>query len=155
MGAADPIVIVGAGIGGLTAALALARRGRSVTVLERRAAPTEEGAGIQLSPNAGHVLATLGLDDAVGQSAIEPARIVVRAMRGSDPIGALPLGAAVRRRYGAPYRVIHRADLHAVLMAAVQRERTIASVSDMTSWPPSRGATTPRSASGSAARATR
>jgi salicylate hydroxylase len=126
LGAADPIIIAGAGIGGLTAALALARRDDQVTVLERRVTPFEEGAGIQLSPNAGRVLDALGLEDAIGQSAIEPARIVVRTLRGNDPIGALPLGSTARRRYGAPYRVIHRADLHAVLMAAVEREGNIA-----------------------------
>jgi 2-polyprenyl-6-methoxyphenol hydroxylase-like FAD-dependent oxidoreductase len=117
MGERRPIVIVGAGIGGLAAAVALARKGFSVLVVERSAELSEIGAGIQLAPNAGRVLTSLGLDAAIAEVAIEPAAIEVVNGNTGQLLASVPK-SAFRSRFGFPYRVIHRADLQAVLVAA-------------------------------------
>jgi salicylate hydroxylase len=115
------IIIVGAGIGGLTAALSVARAGYRVVVLERAARLEEAGAGIQLSPNAMRVLAALGLTEHLRPHAVAPEAIqVVDASSGRD-IVRLSLGAAAEARNGAPYWVMHRADLQAVLVTALQQ----------------------------------
>jgi salicylate hydroxylase len=114
------VTVVGAGIGGLTAALALARIGRQVTLIERRTGFTEVGAGLQLSPNANRVLATLGLAPAIARAASEPARVVVRATGSGRQIGEVALGSFMRERFKAPYYVIHRADLQTILLDAVR-----------------------------------
>ncbi|MDJ1159405.1 FAD-dependent monooxygenase [Chelatococcus sp. SYSU_G07232] len=116
----EPAVVAGAGIGGLTAALSLARRGVAVTVLERRTALEEAGAGIQLSPNASRVLIDLGLGPALARQAVEPDRVVIRAVGSGRTIGGIALGRHMRERYGAPYWVIHRADLHTILLDAAR-----------------------------------
>jgi salicylate hydroxylase len=115
-----PVLIVGAGIGGLTLALALARRGQEVVVLEKRTALEEAGAGIQLSPNASRVLIDLGLGRALTRAAAEPVRLTVRSGRSGDVLASSPLGAAMRERYGAPYCLIHRADLQMILLDALR-----------------------------------
>ncbi len=115
-----PIVVAGAGIGGLTAALALAAAGWRVVVAERTAELSEVGAGIQISPNAGRVLARLGLDKAMALAAIEPQAVDILNGISGRRITSVP-ESAFRRRYGFPYRVIHRADLQSVLAAAVRR----------------------------------
>jgi salicylate hydroxylase len=117
----DPrtVVIAGAGIGGLTAALTLAREGFRVAVAERTHTLSPIGAGIQLSPNAGRILAELGLDAALAPLAVEPAAIEIRSGHNGRVIAAIPLGERARKRYGFPYRTIHRADLQSVLLAAV------------------------------------
>lgn len=117
-----PVVVAGAGIGGLTAALMLARRGISVTVLEKRTALVEAGAGIQLSPNASRVLIELGLGAALGRRAVEPDELSIRRLKDGRILGGMPLGRAVRERHGAPYWVILRADLHGVLLDAARAE---------------------------------
>lgn len=112
------VVIVGAGIAGLTAALALDGYGIRSTVLERSARLGEVGAGIQLSPNASRVLLSLGLGDRLRRTAVEPDALVVRNASG-DTVARLPLGDGLRRAYGAPFLVIHRGDLQAALVEAV------------------------------------
>jgi salicylate hydroxylase len=115
-----PVAIVGAGIGGLTAALALSRRGRPTVVLERRTALDESGAGLQLSPNASRVLLDLGLGPALRRVATEPPCVVIRRAASGADIGVVALGASLRERFGAPYWVVARADLHHILLDAVR-----------------------------------
>jgi salicylate hydroxylase len=110
-------IVVGAGIGGLTAALALARAGRDVLVLEQAGRVGEVGAGIQLSPNATRVLYSLGLRERLETVAFVPQAIEARSSTGRLVMRE-PLGDHAITRYGFPYLHLHRADLHAVLAAA-------------------------------------
>ena len=113
------ILIVGGGIGGLAAALALARAGQRATVLERAAEFADVGAGIQLGPNAIKVLAQWGVKAAVLQRACLPEAIAVRDAATGRSLARMLLGQAVQQRYGEVYACVHRADLHAVLLQAV------------------------------------
>jgi salicylate hydroxylase len=110
-------LVVGAGIGGLAAALALARQGFGVDVFERAAALQEFGAGLQLTPNATRALARLGALAAAREVAMAPR--AVRVLRGADggELARLPVEGA-ERRWGAPYLAVHRVDLHRVLAEA-------------------------------------
>jgi salicylate hydroxylase len=117
---AHRILIAGAGIGGLAAALACAQAGCEVTVLEAAAELGEVGAGIQLGPNAMKVIAKLGLHEAVMQVASVPEAIVIAHAASGKPISRMLLGKAALQRYGAPYVSLHRADLHRALLAAAQ-----------------------------------
>jgi salicylate hydroxylase len=119
------IAVVGAGSGGLTAALALARQGHNVTLIERRTGFSEVGAGLQLSPNASRILIKLGLGPALRRVATEPERVVVRAIRSGKRIGEVALGAFMREQFEAPYWVVHRADLQTILLDAVRSEPSI------------------------------
>ena len=109
------IVVAGAGIGGLVTALALADAGARVTVLERRSAPTEFGAGLQLSPNATRVLARLGLLERLRPLALEPRSVRVRRGRDAADLVRFPLGNHAVERYGAPFLLILRPDLQRLL----------------------------------------
>jgi salicylate hydroxylase len=114
------IIVAGAGIGGLTAALALIREGFRVVVIEQAERLEETGAGIQLSPNATGILLALGVGDRLKSRAVAPDAIrVLRAVSGRE-IVRVPLGRAAELRYGAPYWVIHRADLQAGLIEALE-----------------------------------
>jgi salicylate hydroxylase len=117
--AARTVVIAGAGIGGLTAALALARRGFEITLLEAADRLEEVGAGLQLSPNAARVLAALGITERLKPHVVVPEHLVVRNARSGRMLAQGPLGATSEQRYGAPYWVIHRGDLQAALCEAV------------------------------------
>ena len=113
------IVVAGAGIGGLTAALALAAQGFRVVVLEKAERLEEAGAGLQLSPNASRILVELGLQPRLAATAVTPESINIMSARDGGEIARLPLGEAANFRAGAPYWVVHRADLQAALQAHV------------------------------------
>jgi salicylate hydroxylase len=114
------VIVAGAGIGGLTAALAIAQRGFRVSVLDQAPRLDEVGAGIQLSPNAARVLIGLGLRERLLRYVVAPAELRVLHARTARLLARLPLGAACEQRYGAPYWVIHRGDLQAALLDAVR-----------------------------------
>ena len=126
MAAARTVIIAGAGIGGLTAALALAQRGFAVTLLEAAERLEEVGAGLQLSPNAARVLTALGVAERLKPHVVVPEHLVVRNARSGRLLAQGPLGATSAQRYGAPYWVIHRGDLQAVLCEAVAATPSIA-----------------------------
>jgi 2-polyprenyl-6-methoxyphenol hydroxylase-like FAD-dependent oxidoreductase len=112
------IIIVGGGIGGLAAALASAAGGHEVVVLERAAEFGEVGAGIQIAPNGLHALARLGLGEVVHTIAVQMDEL--RMMNGVTGrlVARVPLTAEYQRRFGAPYLVVHRAELHRLLLDA-------------------------------------
>lgn len=114
------MLISGGGIGGLAAALAGARAGWSVTLLEQSLIFAEVGAGIQLGPNVVKVLQGMGLGDALKKVAAFPSQLEVRNATSTELLGVLPLGQTAVRRYGAAYATIARADLHALLLEAVR-----------------------------------
>jgi salicylate hydroxylase len=117
--ASRTIVVAGAGIGGLTASLALAGQGFRVVVLEKTQRLEETGAGLQLSPNASRVLIDLGLQPRLAARAVTPDAISIMSARNGGEIARLPIGEAATFRAGAPYWVVHRADLQAALQAHV------------------------------------
>ncbi|MFI7632549.1 FAD-dependent monooxygenase [Nonomuraea sp. NPDC049400] len=115
------VIVVGGGIGGLAAAFAQARAGRAVRVLERSAEFAEVGAGLQLGPNATRVLDRWGLLGQVIEAGVLPRRLVFRDALTGEELTRLDLGEEFRRRYGAPYVVAHRSDLHAILLRACEK----------------------------------
>jgi salicylate hydroxylase len=117
--ASRTIFVAGAGIGGLTASLALAGQGFRVVILEKAERLEEAGAGLQLSPNASRVLIELGLQPRLAARAVTPDAISIMSARAGCEIARLPLGEAAASRAGAPYWVVHRADLQAALQAHV------------------------------------
>jgi salicylate hydroxylase len=117
--ASRTIVVAGAGIGGLTASLALAAQGFRVVVLEKAERLEEAGAGLQLSPNASRVLIELGLLPRLGSRAITPDAISIMSARSGGEISRLPLGEGTQLQTEAPYWVLHRADLQRALQAEV------------------------------------
>jgi len=124
--AADlPLVVAGAGIGGLAAALCLARAGKRVALLEKAPKIEEVGAGLQIAPNAGRILEGLGLSSALDRAALLPDAIVVRRASDGRELARIALAGA-RERFGAPFRLFHRADLQNLLLEAAQASETIA-----------------------------
>jgi salicylate hydroxylase len=120
-----PIVIAGGGIGGLAAALGLARKGLACIVLERAVGLGEIGAGIQIGPNAFHCFDALGVGDAARACAVYIDSLRLMDAVNGEPIATIPLGDAFRQRFSNPYAVVHRADLHGVLLAACRTNALI------------------------------
>jgi salicylate hydroxylase len=115
------LIVTGAGIGGLTAALALAHAGFEVIVLEKATELQEVGAGIQLSPNAARLLIALGLGPALAPRVFAPDGIRIFSVLSGGEITTVPLGGTAATRYDGPFWTVHRADLHAVLADEARR----------------------------------
>jgi salicylate hydroxylase len=116
----DPVIVVGAGIGGLTCALALLRRGIEVEVYEQAPVLGEIGAGVQLSANGTRVLNALGLERGLAECAVRPQAKEIRHWKSGRTWKLFDLGVVSEQRYGAPYIFMHRADLHRLLVEAVR-----------------------------------
>jgi salicylate hydroxylase len=123
--ASRSVIISGAGIGGLAAALALSRAGFRPVVLEQAPRLEEAGAGIQLSANATRVLMGLGLAERLRPHVVAPDALRIMQAHSGDELAMVPLGAAAEAHYGAPYWAVHRGDLQAELLAAVQTDPQI------------------------------
>jgi 3-hydroxybenzoate 6-monooxygenase len=113
------VIVVGGGIGGLSAAFALARKGLRVRVLERSAEFGEVGAGIQIAPNCTRILHAYGLLEAAKERGVLPASMVMKDALDGTVLTSLDL-LDMERRYGTPYMVIHRSDLHGLFLKACQ-----------------------------------
>jgi len=114
------VIVAGGGIGGLAAALALARRGFAVKVLEQAAEIGEIGAGVQLAPNAFAAFDALGVGEQARGRAVFNERMVMLDATDASTVAEIPLGDAFRARFANPYAVIHRADVHQSLLEGVQ-----------------------------------
>ena len=115
-----PVLVAGGGIGGIAAALALVRRGFAVKVLEQAAQLGEIGAGIQLGPNGFAAFDALGIGEIARSRAVYTDEMVMHDALDESLVGRIPTGAAFRQRFGNPYAVIHRADVHAALLEGAQ-----------------------------------
>lgn len=119
MATSVPVLVAGGGIGGLAAALALVRRGFRVKVLEQAPQIGEIGAGIQLGPNAFTAFDVLGVGDKARSRAVYTDYMVMTDAIDGQEVGRIPTGEAFRQRFGNPYAVIHRADVHQSLLEGV------------------------------------
>jgi 3-hydroxybenzoate 6-monooxygenase len=115
-----PVLVAGGGIGGLAAALALTRQGFAVQVLEQSPQLGEIGAGIQLGPNAFSAFDALGIGEHARSLAVYTDEMVMHDALDEALVGRIPTGAAFRQRFGNPYAVIHRADVHQSLLQAAR-----------------------------------
>ena len=114
------ILIAGGGLGGLAAALALARKGRRVRVLEKATEFGEIGYGIQMGPNIHRVMQSLGVMDALEKTAFFTDALVMMDAVSGEEVTRIPLGDAFVKRYGYRYFVIHRRDLHGEILEALK-----------------------------------
>jgi salicylate hydroxylase len=122
-----PVLVLGGGIGGLAAALALAKKGCRVRLYEQGSELKEIGAGIQLGPNVYRMFEVLGLTDAIERWSAHPENLVMRDALTGEEVTRLPVsGAAFQQRFGGyPYGVIHRGDLYQVLLEACRAQAGI------------------------------
>jgi 3-hydroxybenzoate 6-monooxygenase len=121
----EQVLIVGGGIGGLTAALALERQGIPSQVIEQAAEFKEIGAGIQIGPNAFWMLEHLGLVAPISALAVFPNNLIMRDSMTGEEITRISLGETFRKRFHHPYALIHRADLLNVLLDACRKSKLI------------------------------
>jgi 3-hydroxybenzoate 6-monooxygenase len=122
---AAPVLVAGGGIGGLAAALALSRQGLAVKVLEQAGQIGEIGAGIQLGPNAFSAFDALGVGERARSRAVHVERLVLMDAVDESEVTSVPVGEAFRARFGNPYAVSHRADMHLSLLEAVEASSRI------------------------------
>ena len=120
-----PIVVAGGGLGGLGAALALARRGFRAIVLEQAPEFGEIGAGIQLAPNAWHAIDALGVGELVKRQAVFIERLLMMDGVSGEKVIDIPLDARFAKRFGNPYAVTHRADIHGALLDGCKGQASI------------------------------
>jgi salicylate hydroxylase len=120
-----PVLIVGGGIGGLSAALALAREGIAVHILEAAPEFAEIGAGLQIGPNGSRILIRWGLGDALDAQARRPGGLVLMDGISGRRLARMPLGEVAEKRYGAPYLVMARHALHGMLVEAARANPNI------------------------------
>src|SRR4051794_34490759 len=125
MDSARPVLIAGGGIGGLAAAMGLAQKGIRSILLEKAAALGEIGAGIQLGPNAFHAFDYLGVGQPARGMAVYIDQLRLMDALTADEITHIDLGAAFRTRFGNPYAVVHRGDLHGVFLKACRQHPLI------------------------------
>ncbi|MCM3767132.1 FAD-dependent monooxygenase [Neobacillus niacini] len=119
------IIIVGGGIGGLAAALAIQETGKSIAIFEQAPEFGEVGAGIQLAPNAIEVLDRLGVKEEILKHSVFPKRLVLKDVYTAKELATLDLGEGFQKEFGQPYIVLHRSDLHRVLYEACQKRPNI------------------------------
>src|SRR6516164_9458174 len=120
-----PFLIAGGGIGGLVTAYALASKGFPVRVFEQAAEFKELGAGIQLGPNIFRAIERIGLKADMLEDAWVPPSLEMRDALTGEEITAIPLGETFRQRFGQPYAVTHRADIHGVYLRACQANNLV------------------------------
>ena len=120
MASPGKIAVIGGGIGGLTAALALLKRGLDVDIYEQAPELKEVGAGIQISSNGTRVLFALGLEDALKRVQVQPSKRQIRHWRTGETWNWFDLGQVTQQRYGTPHVMLHRGDLHGLLADAVR-----------------------------------
>src|SRR4051812_38092092 len=121
----EPVLVAGGGIGGLAAALALARQGHRVKVLEQASEIGEIGAGIQLGPNAFSAFDALGVGEKARSRAVYTDRLLMMDAVDESEVASIPVGEDFRARFGNPYAVSHRADVHLSLYEGVQESERI------------------------------
>ena len=125
-----PVIVAGGGIGGFAAALALVRQGFAVKVLEQSASIGEIGAGMQLGPNAFHAFDALGVGDKARSHAVYTDDMVMTDAIDEYEIGRIPTGEAFRQRFGNPYAVIHRVDVHQALQQGAMETGRVQCLTD-------------------------
>ncbi|MEH7547859.1 FAD-dependent monooxygenase [Neobacillus vireti] len=124
------VLVIGGGIGGLGAALAAAEAGQKTVVFEQAPQFGEIGAGIQMGPNAMAVLDRFGLADEITKYAVFPQRLVLKDVYTARELSVLDLGEEFKEKYGFPYIVLHRSDLHRVLFEACEKNPLISLIND-------------------------
>ena len=118
-------IVVGGGIGGLAAAVALSQQGIHVTVLEQATELGEIGAGVQLGPNAFAALDALGVGEKARKRAVFTEQLIMMDAVDGSEVGSFPVGQAFRDRFKNPYAVIHRADIHTSMLEGTQDSQLI------------------------------
>ena len=120
-----PIIVAGGGLGGLGVTLGLASKGKAVVVLEKAPELGEIGAGIQLGPNAFHSLDHLGVGQGAREQAVYVEKLCFMDAITNEEVAHIPLGEEFRERFGNPYAVVHRADLHSEMVKACSNDPLI------------------------------
>ncbi|MBY4596934.1 3-hydroxybenzoate 6-monooxygenase [Ottowia caeni] len=125
-----PVLVAGGGIGGLASALALVRQGFRVQVFEQAPQIGEIGAGIQLGPNAFHAFDALGVGERARALAVYTDSMVMHDAVDGSPVGRIETGEAFRKRFGNPYAVIHRVDIHKSLLDGAEASGQVSFITD-------------------------